>query len=40
MGIEQVMLIDKQGRVHLTPAMAERIEMTDPQTETVIQELP
>jgi len=40
MGIEQVMLIDKQGRVYLTPAMAERVELQNDDIETVIQELP
>jgi thiamine biosynthesis lipoprotein len=40
MQIKQVMLIDKQGVVHLSPEMAERIELTDPNTRTVIQELP
>lgn len=40
MGIEHVMLIDKQGVVHLTPAMAGRIELSDLQTDPVIQKLP
>lgn len=40
MGIEHVMLVDKQGRVYLTPSMAERIELQDDDLETVIQELP
>jgi thiamine biosynthesis lipoprotein len=40
MGIDKVMLIDKQGVVHLSPAMAERISLSDPQTERVIQNLP
>ena len=29
MGIKYVMLIDKQGRVHMNPAMAQRIELTN-----------
>lgn len=40
MGIEQVMLVDKQGKIHLSPAMAERIALSDPAAETVIHELP
>jgi thiamine biosynthesis lipoprotein len=30
MGIKYVMLIDQQGRVHMNPAMAERIRFTNP----------
>ncbi len=40
MDIRYVMLVDKQGKIYLTPAMAERIELADPKTETVITPLP
>lgn len=40
MGIDEVMLVDKQGVVHLSPAMAERIELSDPQIKRVVQPIP
>lgn len=41
MGVEQVMLVDTQGEVHLTPAMAARLRMeVDPAPQTQTQELP
>ena len=41
MGVEQIMLIDTQGEVHLTPAMAARLRMEiDPTPPLQIQELP
>lgn len=41
MGIEQAMLIDTQGMVHLSPAMAARLRIeTEPAPQLQIQELP
>jgi thiamine biosynthesis lipoprotein len=41
MGVDQVMLIDIEGEVHLTPAMAARLRIEgDPAPELYIQELP
>ncbi len=41
MGIEQAMLIDSQGEVHLSPAMAARLHIeTEPAPKLLIQELP
>ncbi|MGD8207053.1 MAG: FAD:protein FMN transferase [Thiohalocapsa sp.] len=37
MGIEQVMIVDREGRVHLSRAMAERIRFeTEPKPETLV----
>jgi len=40
MGIKYVMLVDKQGRIYMTPAMAARIKLQDPNSKTVITKLP
>lgn len=41
MGVDQVMLIDIEGEIHLTPAMAARLRIEgDPAPELYIQELP
>jgi thiamine biosynthesis lipoprotein len=40
MGIKYVMLVDKQGKIYMTPAMAGRIKLQDPDSRTVIKKLP
>ena len=40
MGIEQVMLIDKQGQIFMTPDMAERIELADTTSPPQVVSLP
>jgi thiamine biosynthesis lipoprotein len=36
LGVRHVLLIDDAGTVHMTPAMAERLELIDPHTDVVI----